>query len=93
MLVLLNLTANAVKFTPHGEVLVRVDRRDDADGTVSVCCAVQDTGIGIPAEKQAVIFEAFQQADGSTTRQYGEPAWDSQSQSDSSRQWTERLRL
>ena len=64
--VLKNLLSNAIKFTHQGEVVLRVSR--DADG---VTFAVHDTGIGIAADQQALIFEAFRQADGSTHRQYG----------------------
>ncbi len=65
--ILKNLLANAFKFTPRGAVRLRIaPRRADA-----VAFSVTDSGIGIPPEKQQVIFEAFQQADGSTSRQYG----------------------
>jgi signal transduction histidine kinase/DNA-binding NarL/FixJ family response regulator len=69
--VLLNLVGNAVKFTERGEVGVRV--REESRGADSVCLefTVSDTGIGIPLDKQRVIFEAFSQADSSTTRRYG----------------------
>jgi len=67
----MNLVSNAIKFTPHGEVVVRLEPvRIDAT-QVELHCAVQDTGIGIPLEKQQQIFEAFTQADTSTTRRYG----------------------
>jgi signal transduction histidine kinase/CheY-like chemotaxis protein len=69
--VLGNLVANAIKFTASGHVLVEL--REDAhtdDGTM-LHFAVSDTGIGVPADKHATIFEAFSQADGSTTRRYG----------------------
>jgi signal transduction histidine kinase/CheY-like chemotaxis protein len=65
--VLVNLLGNAIKFTEHGEVLVSVTR---STGT-EVRFEVADTGIGIPADKQAAIFAAFTQADGSTTRRFG----------------------
>jgi two-component system, sensor histidine kinase and response regulator len=69
--VLVNLVGNAIKFTEHGEVVVLVSR-DAAEGdSVLLHFSVRDTGIGIPKEKQKIIFEAFTQADGSTTRQYG----------------------
>src|SRR5581483_8294151 len=65
------LVGNAIKFTDAGEILVtvRVEARTDDD--VELHFAVSDTGIGIPADKQARIFEAFEQADNSTTRRYG----------------------
>jgi signal transduction histidine kinase len=65
--VLKNLIANAIKFTSRGSVLVRIA----PEGAGRVAFAVTDTGIGIPRDKQQIIFEAFQQADGSTSRQYG----------------------
>jgi signal transduction histidine kinase len=68
--VLLNLVTNAVKFTSTGGVTVRVRPEPGEDETL-VHFSVSDTGIGIPKEKQDLIFEAFRQADGSTTREYG----------------------
>ncbi|CAN5906744.1 response regulator [soil metagenome] len=65
--ILKNLISNALKFTPRGEVSLRV--APGAPGTVSF--AVSDSGIGIPAHQQALIFEAFRQADGSTHRKFG----------------------
>jgi PAS domain S-box-containing protein len=65
--VLKNLLANAFKFTRQGGVRLRIVPR----GPKSVAFAVSDTGIGIAPDKQRIIFEAFQQADGSTSRQYG----------------------
>lgn len=69
--ILRNLLSNAFKFTARGLVELRVGRPDPVAGAMAVSFAVRDTGIGIPPEKQALIFLAFQQADGSTTRQYG----------------------
>ena len=66
-----NLVGNAVKFTEHGEVFVEVVWESERDGQVCLHFSVRDTGIGIPAEKQAAIFDAFAQADSSTTRRYG----------------------
>jgi signal transduction histidine kinase/DNA-binding response OmpR family regulator/HPt (histidine-containing phosphotransfer) domain-containing protein len=66
-----NLVGNAIKFTSRGEIVVRVAEESRHDGRIDVHFAVSDTGIGIPAEKQAAIFEPFTQADGSTTRKYG----------------------
>jgi signal transduction histidine kinase/CheY-like chemotaxis protein len=74
--VLMNLAGNALKFTPRGEVVVRMARGADEpfpDGETGVVlrCTVRDTGIGIPPEKLGMIFDAFTQADSSTTRCYG----------------------
>jgi len=69
--VLLNLVANAVKFTERGTVSVRVQNGPPAPKGAILHFAVEDTGIGIPVEKQEAIFEAFAQADGSITRRYG----------------------
>jgi signal transduction histidine kinase len=65
--VLLNLMDNAIKFTERGGVRVEVHMES---GSV-VRFAVVDTGIGIPDDKQALVFEAFTQADGTTTRRHG----------------------
>ena len=75
--VILNLVGNAVKFTSAGDVHVEVCRaasdlgRNHPGDSCTLQFTVRDTGIGIPADKQALIFEAFTQADGSTTRRYG----------------------
>jgi signal transduction histidine kinase len=65
--VLKNLLANAFKFTRQGSVRLRMAPHGDK----AVAFSVTDTGIGIAPDKQRIIFEAFQQADGSTSRQYG----------------------
>jgi PAS domain S-box-containing protein len=69
--ILTNLLGNAVKFTDRGRVELRVDSRPAAPDRLQLDIAVADTGIGIRPEHQGVIFEAFRQADSSTTRQYG----------------------
>ncbi len=69
--VLINLVSNAIKFTATGEVVLRAEIENQADGKTFVRFTVRDTGIGIPPEKLKLIFESFTQADGSTTRQYG----------------------
>ncbi len=69
--VLLNLLANAVKFTERGEILLSVSVSKANESSAILRFAVKDTGIGIPAEKQASIFEPFTQADDSTSRLYG----------------------
>jgi len=69
--ILINLIDNALKFTARGEVVVAVSHEWRAGGESELHFSVSDTGIGIPEEKQAGIFEAFAQADGSTTRTYG----------------------
>ncbi|MET0066991.1 MAG: ATP-binding protein [Candidatus Thiodiazotropha sp.] len=68
--ILKNFLANALKFTREGQVTLRAQhRREDPDHPL--CFAVQDSGIGIPADKQEIVFEAFRQADGSTSRKFG----------------------
>src|SRR6516164_8290734 len=69
--ILTNLIGNAIKFTERGEIGVRVQMIDQSVSSASFSFEVTDTGIGIPAEKREQIFEAFAQADSSTTRRYG----------------------
>jgi signal transduction histidine kinase/HPt (histidine-containing phosphotransfer) domain-containing protein len=69
--IIVNLVGNAIKFTDNGEVVVRVSLESKAEGAAFLHFAISDTGIGIAAEKQRLIFEAFSQADTSTTRTYG----------------------
>ena len=69
--VLVNLVGNAIKFTQKGEIVVRAEPISETDTLATVRFSVQDTGIGIPKERQAAVFERFTQADGSTTRRYG----------------------
>ena len=71
--VLLNLVANAIKFTDAGEVVVRAELAGEAapDGDIGLRLTVRDTGIGIPQDQQERIFRAFEQEDSSTTRKYG----------------------
>jgi CheY-like chemotaxis protein len=69
--VITNLVSNAIKFTVQGEIVVSVQRESGTEDEVLLHFAVRDTGVGIPASRQAQIFEAFEQADSSTTRQFG----------------------
>jgi len=69
--VVVNLVGNAIKFTESGEVIVHVSNQTQTENEVVLHLAVSDTGIGIPDEKQRLIFDAFSQADSSTTRRYG----------------------
>jgi PAS domain S-box-containing protein len=69
--VVINLVSNAIKFTESGEVTVKVEKQVEEPGNPLLHFTVSDTGIGIPPEKQKLIFEAFSQADSSTTRKYG----------------------
>jgi PAS domain S-box-containing protein len=69
--VLVNVLGNAVKFTTEGEVVLRVACQETGDDQVVLSFTVTDTGIGIPAGKLQHIFQAFTQADSSTTRRYG----------------------
>lgn len=69
--VLMNLTGNAVKFTSHGEVVLRLAYHRETEESITLKFSVTDTGIGIPPERQGSIFERFVQVDSSTTRKYG----------------------
>jgi PAS domain S-box-containing protein len=69
--VLLNLIGNALKFTDSGEIIVFAQCKSLDGNRLMLHVAVRDTGVGIATGKQALIFEAFRQADGSTTRKYG----------------------
>jgi two-component system sensor histidine kinase/response regulator len=69
--VMTNLIGNAIKFTETGHVLLEIREEARVEGVTTLHFRVSDTGIGIPAEKHATIFDAFSQADGSTTRRFG----------------------
>jgi two-component system, sensor histidine kinase and response regulator len=69
--ILVNLVGNAIKFTQQGEILVTIASHPQDSRSVELHFSVKDTGIGIPPEKQGLLFKAFSQADSSTTRKYG----------------------
>ena len=69
--VLMNLTTNAIKFTPKGEVDIEIKLEQEEDERVNVRFTVTDTGIGIPEERHGLLFKSFSQVDGSITRKYG----------------------
>jgi len=69
--ILVNLIGNAIKFTESGEIVVSATQEEGPDGAPRLLFTVADTGIGIAADKQSIIFNAFTQADGSATRRFG----------------------
>jgi signal transduction histidine kinase/CheY-like chemotaxis protein len=69
--IIINLVGNAVKFTERGEIVVSVKSESQTQGAAHLHFRVRDTGVGVPKEKLGSIFEAFRQADSSTTRTYG----------------------
>ncbi len=69
--VLVNLVGNAVKFTAQGYIRVEAQRKYSADGGIALQFVVRDSGMGIPEDKQRLIFEPFRQADASITRRFG----------------------
>ena len=69
--VLLNLVGNALKFTEHGEVVVRITKAGEENESVWLRFTVTDTGIGITPEARKRLFQPFSQADGSITRKFG----------------------
>lgn len=74
--ILINLANNALKFTSEGEINIRVEQKENTsiqgdDENIELLFSVEDTGIGIPEDRQAAIFDSFSQADSSTTRQFG----------------------
>jgi len=69
--ILVNLGSNAVKFTEKGKIVIHVSLHSENDRNVTLRLAVSDTGIGIPADRQKILFSPFTQMDSSTTRQYG----------------------
>ncbi len=69
--VIMNLAGNAIKFTQQGEIVIRAETTAQTEKEATVHFSVQDTGVGIPYDRQTAVFERFTQADGSTTRKYG----------------------
>jgi len=69
--IITNLVGNSIKFTASGEVVLAVQTLQQASGVVTLEFAVRDTGIGVAANKLENIFRAFEQADNTTTREYG----------------------
>ena len=69
--ILLNLVGNALKFTVHGEISIDVTGETETDHDILIRFAIRDTGIGVPPDKQGLLFKSFTQADSTTTRKYG----------------------
>ncbi|BDQ33636.1 ATP-binding protein [Pseudodesulfovibrio portus] len=69
--ILINLLGNAIKFTESGSIDLSIETMQNRDGRVALQFSVRDTGVGVPGDKLSAIFEAFTQADSSTTRQFG----------------------
>ena len=69
--IIVNLIGNAIKFTEKGEIVVHAKKEFEEGGQIKLRFTVRDSGIGIPEDRQKAIFEAFTQADGSSTRKYG----------------------
>ena len=69
--ILVNLGSNAVKFTDKGEIVIRASLENEDERNATIRFSVSDTGIGIPANRQDILFSPFTQVDGSTTRKYG----------------------
>ncbi len=69
--IVVNLAGNSIKFTKQGEVVIDVTEESRGDDSITLLVSVRDTGIGIPPDKQEKVFEAFSQADTSTTREFG----------------------
>ncbi len=69
--ILTNLISNAIKFTEHGQIVIRAVVDDETESSVSVRVSVTDTGIGIPADKQQFLFQSFSQLDASHSRRFG----------------------
>ncbi len=69
--IMVNLINNAIKFTEEGEIFISIEKIEDGEGYQELQFSVKDSGIGIPQEKIDIMFEAFTQADASTTRRYG----------------------
>lgn len=69
--ILTNLVGNAIKFTRHGEIVIRVSVVAGVDNKLQMNCSISDTGIGVPVENIETLFESFSQVDASTTRKFG----------------------